>query len=61
MTGQKPHTLKAAQQSGKLAAFIAERSDTPPGDLAAFDACLTSMAGTRKPRRGTSPREPSEG
>ena len=54
-------TLKDAQKSGTLDQFIAERSETPPGDMAKFDACLTSMAGTKKPKRGTSPKESSEG
>lgn len=52
-------TLKDAQKSDDLSPFIAEREDIPLGDMARFDACLTSMAGTTKPKRGTSKPEPS--
>lgn|GEM_PF-4566548 len=49
-------TLKDAQKSGKLDKFIAEREDTPPGNMGKFNACLTSMAETPKPKPGTSKR-----
>lgn len=56
---KKPLTLKDAQQSGKLDQFIKEREHLT-GDPDQFDACLTSMTKTKKPKRGTSPPEPSE-
>lgn len=48
------NTLKDAIKNGNLKDFIAEREAPPEGDLAAFDQCLTSMAGTKKPERRTS-------
>jgi hypothetical protein len=39
-------TLKQAQQSGDLSAFIAEHKDQAPGDAAALDAVIESAAKT---------------
>ncbi|OWK35435.1 hypothetical protein [Fimbriiglobus ruber] len=51
-------TLKQAVERGKLNEFIAEREDQS-GDMDQFNACLTSMAGTRKEAPAASSREPS--
>ena len=61
MPEKKPLDLKQAQKSGTLDQFIAERESLPEGDMARFDKCLTSMTQTRKPKRGTSPKESCEG
>ena len=47
--------LRKARDENKLAEFIAEREDSPPGDQEAFDATLASMAGTSKSEPETSP------
>jgi hypothetical protein len=42
-------SLREARESGKLDEFAKERdADTPPGDEAAFNRALRSMAGTSK-------------
>ena len=56
----KKLTLKEAAKQDKLAQFVAEREDQPPGDMDAFDRCLTSMAGTKKADSGASSPGPSE-
>ena len=40
--------LRAARQQGKIDQFIAERETDTPGDEAAFNATLQSMAGKSK-------------
>lgn len=55
----RPITLKFAKQSGNLDPFIVERESLPPGDMAAFERCLTSMAKTKKAAREASSPEPS--
>lgn len=41
--------LRKARDEGKVAEFAAKRDkDTPPGDEAAFNRALSSMAGTSK-------------
>ena len=42
-------TLKQARENGRVLEFAAKRdADTPPGDEAAFNRALSSMAGTSK-------------
>jgi len=41
-------TLKKARESGKLDQFAAKQDTNPPGDEAAFNATLASMAGKSK-------------
>lgn len=48
-------TLRKAREEGKLNEFIAEHENDAPSDRKAFDATLSSMAGTSKPKPETSP------
>lgn len=41
-------SLRKARESGKLDQFAADREFDPPGDEAAFNATLQSMAGKSK-------------
>ena len=42
-------SLRKAREQDKIAEFAAKRdADTPPGDEAAFNLALSSMAGTSK-------------
>lgn len=47
-------TLAEARKEGKLDQFIAEHEGDAAGDPKAFDATLSSMAGTSKSAPGTS-------
>ena len=47
-------SLKTARQQGKVDQFAKERDEAPPGDQAAFDATLQSMAGKSKEAPGAS-------
>ena len=47
-------SLKTARQQGKVDQFAKERDEAPPGDQAAFDATLQSMAGKSKAVPATS-------
>ncbi len=49
-------TLKQARDAGKIDQFAKDRDDDAPGDQAAFDATLQSMAGTSKAVLATSDR-----
>ena len=47
--------LRKARDEGKLDQFVKDRdADTPPGDEAAFNRALASMAGTSKEAPTTS-------
>ena len=48
-------TLKEARESGKLDQFAKDRETDAPGDEAAFNRALQSMAGKSKSVPGTSP------
>ena len=48
MTDQVPLSLAAARKLGKLDQFAADREADAPGDEAAFNRALQSMAGKSK-------------
>lgn len=56
-------TLREAREQGKLDQFIAEREaeQSAPGDKAAFNRALASMAGKSKAAPATSKRRPNDG
>ena len=45
---ERPTTLKTARQQGKLDQFAKDREGDAPGDEAAFNRALQSMAGKSK-------------
>lgn len=47
-------SLKKARDEGKIEQFIKEQKRNPKGDAKALEATLRSMAGTSKPKPGTS-------
>lgn len=54
-------SLKEAREAGKLDQFTAEHEADAPGDEAAFNRALQSMAGKSKPASGTSKPDRSGG
>ena len=54
MTDQTPLSLADARKQGKLDQFAAERDVNAPGDEAAFNRALQSMAGKSKAVPATS-------
>jgi hypothetical protein len=53
-------TLKQAREQGKLDQFAADHDADPPGDEAAFNATLASMAGKSKEAPATSSQDGSD-
>lgn len=54
-------TLRKAREEGKVAEFAANRDADSPGDEAAFNRALSSMAGTSKAVPAASKPRPRDG